>query len=242
MLRHLEANGGNEKQAFSPEGIVKMNQNIVDLNDRHQHKPILKARVYEESASKFPVGERGNKKTKFVEAAKGTNLFFAVYEHETINKKTGEINKPRNFASIALDDAIRRRKQGQPVATVDSEGMQLSFVLSPNDLVYVPTQEELASGVIAMPLDCNRIYKMVSCDKKQVFFVPQSVAKTIYATDKNWAERFCGDGKIIVDEFGLGSRMSKSERTIGAEMIKNVCIPLKVNRLGEYTLLQNLSK
>lgn len=238
MLRHLEANGGNEKQAFSPEGIDEMNRNIVALNDGHQHKPILKARVYEESASKFPVGERGNKKAKFVEAAKGTNLFFAVYEHETINKKTGETNKTRDFASIALNAAIDRKKQGLPV----SEGTQPSFVLSPNDMVYVPTQEELASGVIAMPLDCNRIYKMVSCDKKQVFFVPQSVAKTIYATDKNWAERFCGDGKIIVDEFGLGSRMSKSERTIGAEMIKNVCIPLKVNRLGEYTLMQNLSK
>ena len=120
--------------------------------------------------------------------------------------------------------------------------MQLSFVLSPNDLVYVPTSEELASGVIAMPLDCNRIYKMVSCTEKSAYFVPQSVAKTIYTTDKKWAERFCGDSKIIVDEFGLGSRMSKSERTIGAEMIKYVCIPLKVNRLGEYTLLQNLSK
>ena len=160
MLRHLEANDGNEKQAFSPEGIVRMNQNIVALNDGHRHKPILKARVYEESASKFAVGKRGNKKTKFVEAAQGTNLFFAVYEHETINKKTGEINKTRNFASIALDDAIRCRKRGLPVATVDSEGMQPSFVLSPNDLVYVPTQEELASGVIAMPLDCNRIYKI----------------------------------------------------------------------------------
>lgn len=243
MLRHLEANDGNEKQAFSPEGIVRMNQNIVALNDGHRHKPILKARVYEESASKFAVGKRGNKKTKFVEAAQGTNLFFAVYEHETINKKTGEINKTRNFASIALDDAIRCRKRGLPVATVDSEGMQPSFVLSPNDLVYVPTQEELASGVIAMPLDCNRIYKMVSCGENRAFWIPQSVAMAIYATDKKeWAKRFCGDGKIIVNEFGLGSRVSKSERTIGAEMIKNVCIPLKVNRLGEYTLMQNLSK
>ena len=107
----------------------------------------------------------------------------------------------------------------------------------------MPTQEELASGVIAMPLDCNRIYKMVSCGENRAFWIPQSVAMAIYATDKKeWAKRFCGDGKIIVNEFGLGSRVSKSERTIGAEMIKNVCIPLKVNRLGEYTLMQNLSK
>ena len=240
MLRHLEANGGNEKQAFSPEGIVRMNQNIVALNDGHQHKPILKARVYVESASKFPVGDRGNKKAKFVEAAKGTNLFFAVYEHETINKKTGETNKTRDFASIALNAAIDRKKQGLPV----SEGTQPSFVLSPNDMVYVPTQEELASGVIAMPLDCNRIYKMVSCDKKHVFFVPQSVVKTIYAMEKDEAEAFCRGDKFIVNEFGLGTPKSKSERTVTKDgvAIKQVCIPLKVNRLGEYTLLQNLSK
>ena len=236
MLRHLEANGGNVKLAFSPEGIEKMNRNIVALNDWHQHKPIQKARVYEESANKFAVGERGNKKTKFVEAAKGTNLFFAVYENEII----GETNKTREFVSIALDDAIRRKKKGLPVAP---EGTQPSFVLSPNDLVYVPTQEELASGVIAMPLDCSRIYKMVSCGEKRAFWVPQSVAKTIYTMKKDAAKAFCRDDKFIVDEFGLGSPMSKSERPIGEEkMIKDVCIPLKVNRLGEYTLQQNLSE
>ncbi len=236
MLRHLEANGGNAKLAFSPDGIEKMNRNIVALNDEHQHKPILKARVYEESANKFAVGERGNKKTKFVEAAKGTNLFFAVYENEII----GETNKTREFVSIALDDAIRRKKKGLPVAP---EGTQPSFVLSPNDLVYVPTQEELASGVIAMPLDCSRIYKMVSCGEKRAFWVPQSVAKTIYTMKKDAAKAFCRDDKFIVDEFGLGSPMSKSERPIGEEkMIKDVCIPLKVNRLGEYTLQQNLSE
>ncbi len=34
------------------------------------------------SGNKFQVGYTGNKKTKFVEAAKGTNLFFAIYQDQ----------------------------------------------------------------------------------------------------------------------------------------------------------------
>jgi CRISPR-associated endonuclease Csn1 len=36
--------------------------------------------------SKFQVGQTGNKKDKYVEAAKGTNLFFAVYEDKNGKK------------------------------------------------------------------------------------------------------------------------------------------------------------
>ena len=38
--------------------------------------------------NKFTVGQIGNKCSKFVEAAKGTNLFFAVYESNILDKKT----------------------------------------------------------------------------------------------------------------------------------------------------------
>ena len=54
------------------------------LNNGNFHQPIYKVRTYEQ-ADKFAVGQTGNKSTKFVEAAKGTNLFFAIYEtaHKT---------------------------------------------------------------------------------------------------------------------------------------------------------------
>lgn len=101
LLRHLEQNGNNPEQAFSPEGIEQMNKNIMSLNNNGKfHQPIYKVRTYEQ-ADKFAVGQTGNKSTKFVEAAKGTNLFFAIYE--TAHK--------RSFASIPLNVVIERLKK-----------------------------------------------------------------------------------------------------------------------------------
>ena len=78
LLEHLSTKDGNPELAFSPDGIDEMNRNIVDLNKGKFHQPILKVRVYEK-ADKFAIGNYGNKSKKYVEAAKGTNLFFAVY-------------------------------------------------------------------------------------------------------------------------------------------------------------------
>ena len=84
-----------------PDGIDEMNKNIVALNDGKFHQPIQKVRVYEK-ADKFAVGAKGNKATKFVEAAKGTNLYFAVYEAEVVNEGTGKVSKKRSYATIPL--------------------------------------------------------------------------------------------------------------------------------------------
>src|SRR5690606_34680736 len=77
LYNYLKAKGSPEL-AFSPEGIDELNQNICLYNEGKNHQPILKVRVFE-SGSKFSLGETGNKISKFVEAAKGTNLFFGVY-------------------------------------------------------------------------------------------------------------------------------------------------------------------
>lgn len=215
LLRHLENNGNDANIAFSPEGIESMNKNLIALNDGKYHQPIYKVRVYEQ-ADKFPVGSIGNKNTKYVEAAKGTNLFFAIYETEQEDKNTGEQIKKRTFSSIPLKVAIDRQKQGLPVAPEDSNGNPPKFVLSPNDLVYVPTKEETENGHIICPLDKNRIYKMVSCTGKQCFFIPSHLAKVIW--DKN--------------EF---LSLNKIEKSITGEMIKEICIPIKVDRLGNLT-------
>src|SRR5690606_13145220 len=89
--------------AFSPEGIEDMNKNIARCNDGKLHQPILKARVFE-VGSKFQVGYIGNKKDKYVEAAKGTNLFFAVYWDEEKQKRT--------YDTIPFNVVMERQKQG----------------------------------------------------------------------------------------------------------------------------------
>lgn len=110
MLRHLQLNDNNPDIAFSPDGIERMNQNMNILNDGKGHQPIYKVRTYEK-AEKFAVGEHGNKVKKFVEAAKGTNLFFAVYESIQEDEATGKQVRKRTFATIPLNEVIKRKNK-----------------------------------------------------------------------------------------------------------------------------------
>lgn len=212
LLRHLESYDDNAEQAFSPDGIEAMNRNITILNSGKFHQPIYKVRVYEK-ADKYPVGKRGNKAAKFVEAAKGTNLFFAVYETEEIDKVTGDIKKKRSYATIPLYEAVKRAKAGLSIAPANADGNEPTFVLSPNDLVYLPTKEDIERGMINMPLDKSRIYKMVSCTGKRLYGIPYSVASS------------------IIDKFEF-TQLNKLEFTDNKELIKETCVPIKVDRIG----------
>ena len=205
LLAHLAENQNNPRLAFDPDGIERLNADIVRLNGGRNHQPIYKIRVYEH-ASKFAIGTTGNKKDKYVEAAKGTNLYFAVYTDR---------EGCRTFDTVPLNEVIDRMKKGlNPVPEKNAAGDNLLFYLSPNDLVYVPDEEDLLNGSASYNL--ARIYKMVSSSGSQCFFVNERVATTIV-------------NKV---EF---SPLNKMERAISGEMIKEICIPLKVDRLGNIT-------
>lgn len=221
LLAHLEAKGGNPELAFSPDGIDEMNRNIVALNKGKFHQPIVKVRVYEK-AEKFAVGQNRNKATKFVEAAKGTNLFFAIFGTEKTNKETGETETIRSYLTIPLNVMIDcQKKYGsqwrncietylQEQQLVTSEA-KLLFILSPNDLVYLPTKEELKEGINS--IDKSRIYKSVSFTGSRLYAIPFSVAK------------------VIVDKTEF-TQLNKVEFTDDKSSIKEICLPIKVDRLG----------
>lgn len=185
LLRHLENNEDDPKIAFTPEGIANMNRHIKALNDGKDHKPIIKVRKTESFGLKFPVGEVSNKRRKFVEADKGTNLFFAIYVDE---------DGKRSFESIPFNVAVERMKNRESVApSVDENGNKLLFTLSPGDLVYVPEEGEHVDEI----KDTNKIYKMVSASGRQCFFVPFRVASPIQSplelgpnnkAEKSWDE------------------------------------------------------
>ena len=212
LLKHLEIEGGDPKIAFSPEGIERMNKNIKELNGGINHKPIYKVRKYEK-AEKFAVGQRGNKSSKFVEAAKGTNLYFAIYEEEAFDNSRGELVKHRTYATIPLNIVISRLKDRLQPVPANADGVLPKFVLSPNDLVYIPTPDEIKKGLLPAVPDSGRIYKMVSSSGSQCFFIPFSVASLL--CDKK--------------EY---SPLNKMERAVTNEMIKEICVPLNVDRLG----------
>ena len=97
--------------------------------------------------------------------------------------------------------------------------------------MYLPTEEEQNSGVIKTPVDHTRLYRFVSAAGSQADFVPHNSANTIYAVKKEFAEAFC-QGSTIQNEYGLGSPKSKNEKAITGEMIKAICVPVKIDRLG----------
>ncbi len=214
LRNHLSNNNDQPELAFSPEGIDDMNKNIVALNNGKFHQPITKVRTYEPKGNKFIVGSSGNKKNKYVEAAKGTNLFFAIYADE---------NGKRSYETIQLNIVIERLKQGlSEVPEINEKGDKLLLYLSPDDLVYVPTTEEIENPHLVNFLklinsQCQRIYKMVSCSSYQCFFIKSQIATSIV-------------NKI---EF---SALNKMERGIDGVMIKDCCIKLKVDRLGNISI------
>lgn len=200
--------------AFSQEGLESLNENIIELNEGKPHQPIYKVRIFEEG-NRFAVGFKGNKKDKFVEAAKGTNLFFAVYQNEEGTRK---------YNSIPLFQAIERQKQGLKIAEdsiwdeKSGDEFRLLFVLSPNDLVYVPEEGEdnmkfplIGNEITAEQV--NRIYKMVSCQDSDAHFIKSTISKPIWNSF----------------EF---TRHNKTSRTIEGEMIKEKCKKIYIDRIG----------
>lgn len=209
LSNHLHLWPNRISTAFSEDGIKWLNENIVTLNDGKPHKPIRKVRRTESSPlGKQQVGQSGNKGSKFVEAAKGTNLFFAIYA----DGKGG-----RNGITVPLRTVIDRRLRGlSPAPETDKNGNKLLFVLSPNDLVYVPKSGE--RGIE----DKNRIYKFVSCSGTGADFIPASVSKVIVDGGK-----FIGQG-----ELGRHNKIT----SLDGIAIKSVCLPLEVDRLGNVSL------
>jgi len=210
LKNYLESKDNDPEMAFSAEGIEDMNKNISQYNDGKFHQPIYKARIFE-MGSKFPLGQSGNKKDKYVEAAKGTNLFFAVYQDD---------QRKRSFDTVPLNIVIERQKQGLSSVPLDNtKGGELLFQLSPNDLVYVPTEEELSNpspvGVKNLSkIQIGRIYKMVSSSGNQCFFLKHETATTI----------------VYKGEY---SALNKMERSLDGLMIKEVCVKLNVDRIGQ---------
>lgn len=218
MLNHLGKNNEDKngkiiehpELAFSPDGLDEMNKNITEMNGGKNHQPIYKVRTYEPKGNKFNIGQTGHKRDKYVEAAKGTNLFFAIYQDET---------GKRSYETIPLNLVIERQKQGLlSVPEVNSFGHQLLFHLSPNDLVYVPNEEERknVNSIDFQNLSkeqVKRIYKVLSSSTYQCFFVRNDIATS------------------IVNKFEF-SALNKMEKSIEGIMIKEFCKKIKIDRLG----------
>lgn len=228
LLAYLGAKGGNAKEAFSPEGIAEMNENIESYNGGKKHQPILYVRVTEPMGEKFQIGNTETNAKKFVEAQSGTNLYFAIY-----NKEDGS----RSYSTIPLYIVVERMKQGlNPVPEKNDNGDSLLFYICPNDLVYVPNEDELQTGGISVEdLNINQIYKFIDSSGTTANFLPHRVASLLFAVQKQDASVYCNQDHLIQNEYGVGSPQSKNQKSIEGIMIKSICWKLEVDRLGQIT-------
>lgn len=201
-----------EDLAFSENWVERMNSNIEKYNNGKPHKPIYSVRKYEKLGNKFVVGRTGNNKKKYVEAAKGTNLFFAIY----IDK-----NGNRSYETIPLNLAIERQKQGLSSSpNINEKGHKLLFDLTPNDLVYIPTIEEQENPHL---VDINNLNTE---QKKQIFLVNDFTGLTIYFKPHYFATN------IAKNELDT-SFDSKTAKTKDGVQIKEICWKLETDRLGK---------
>ncbi|MDO9153271.1 MAG: HNH endonuclease domain-containing protein [Paludibacter sp.] len=208
LKNYLLSKNYDPQLAFSQEGIEEMNANIKFYNEGKSHKPILKIRTFE-IGSRFSLGEKGNKKDKYVEAAKGTNLFFAIYVDE---------DSKRSYETIQLNIVIERLKQGlSEVPETNDNGNKLLFHLSPNDLVYVPTEDERINLQKINLNNTTRLFEVNDFSGYTIYFTPNRFAKAIAPKELDTS---------------FDTKLTKYEGVI----IKDVCIKLKIDRLGNITI------
>lgn len=217
LRNYLAAKDYKADIAFSPEGIAELNDNISLYNDGQPHKPVKSVRVSDALGKKYQVGQRGNRKSKWVVADEGNNLFFAIYVDE---------NNKRSYDTPNLRGVIERLKQGlPPVDEIDERGRKLLFTLSPYDLVYVPTDEQKEQPIEVADLLPERIFVMRKSSGSRCYFLPQSMAKLL---DKN---QELGGADLVEQTVFLTPKIDLQERV----SIKEKCWKLEVDRLGTIT-------
>ena len=173
-------------------------------------KPIAKVTIYEKKDESSKFGKR------YVEVDAGSNVYFVMYENQQTKERS-------DFRSIATHKAIEKIVKGDKIAE-DKDGFD-KIILSPGDLVYVPTKEE-QDGIKA--IDWNdkrnvqhRIYKVVSFTKKDLQCINSTISDYIIPYNRKEKSK----GEIGWD--------NKSAITMEEdETIKEICIKLKVDRLG----------
>jgi len=197
LLDHLKKYDDNPKEAFSINGLIELNNDANIL--------IKKVTVVEDMGKKFPLGESPISNHKYVESAKGTNMFFIIYR----NKESNEHLITKN-STLSFGETIALMKAGLPL--VEEKENHNYFTLSPGDLVYCYQDEDRKQ--LPEKINVGRIYKCVSFTKQQCFFIP--IHSSVPILNKQ--------------EY---SSLNKQEKSLDDIMIKAHCFKLKVNRLGK---------
>ncbi|WP_288763836.1 type II CRISPR RNA-guided endonuclease Cas9 [uncultured Weeksella sp.] len=237
--------------AFTPQGIEEMNkpENLLKLNDDKPHNPINKVKITRGFGNQRALNEedKGSVKSKqYVVNDAGSNLYLGFYER-TYQDDQGKEVIERKYKDIGLIELIETLKQDKsnrlnPLSDKIYDNNQNEFVwkftLSPLDLVYIPTEEEMENPLLVdfknlTKEQVNRIYKYVDGAIGYANFIPFSFSKTIKI------EGLKMNDVVYNGEVTLSTKKDKQQRilkqfhnAIDDTMVKEVCWKLKVDRLG----------
>lgn len=228
--QYKEKGRTNPSLAFSSEGLEALSKKIGT--------PITKVTIIEKP--KDP--EEKKFQGRFVETDSGSNAYFVMYE----NVKTGQRLVDKK-ATIPIHKAIESITKNKPIAEV-REGYK-TIILQPGDLVYVPTQEEkikMENGIHnTFAIDwnnqkniANRIYQVRKFSGNQCYFLKNNIASLILPYSNNENKELAEEESDEILEEKQNSKAGEfgsqnlSEYSIDNIKIREVCIKLKIDRLG----------
>jgi CRISPR-associated endonuclease Csn1 len=196
ILREHLKEFGKPEAAFVGEGLGQLYKKLGS--------PLRKVTIYEakDPETKF--------KGKYYETDKGGNVFFVI-KQSTEGK--------RKMYTLPLLEAIERLANKLPLVDVE-EGWSY-FTLSPNELVYVPEENENIKAIDWTNTSkvFDKVYKMVSCSGTECYFLPHNTANLLLPYNAQTKK----------GEFGS---LNKTENTINGISIKRNCVKIKTDRLG----------
>lgn len=223
IISHIDLYGGENKLAFSKEGISIFNKE----NDKPIKAIKLKStesEIDEEIDLSLLQLERKSSYNNKLMVATGSNYAFAILEKEG-NRHYDEISffDAANIANKALKEGVKNindvLKKHFENKNSDSKFL---FLLKQNDMIYLPSSSE---SVILdksnsdynkywqdKPNRVNNIYTVVKFSGKRIYFLKHDIAYPLV-------------NKI---EFGSQNCYEK----VNGVSIKEYCIKLKVDRLG----------
>ncbi|AWH75673.1 CRISPR-associated protein Csn1 [Dokdonia sp. Dokd-P16] len=234
-FEELDKNGNvvyNTEIAFTQDGIEEMNKSIKTFNNGKNHKPIYKVRIFEKGSGRFALGSKGINDKKYAQGA--PNLFFNIY-------KNGD---SKYYETVPLNEVILHQKNNtilpikertnvpiKNVIIIKGKETIVDFVdcLSPLDLVYIPTNEEL-ENLEDIDFENLNIEQL-----KQVYNVNDFSGVTCYFTPNTLATSICPkEVDLKYDEKKKKTTGSFDTKTasLNGNSIKERFIKLNIDRLG----------
>ena len=147
LINHLELYDLDAEEAFSVNGLIQFNEG--------RNTPVYQVKVKEVLGLKNNLVKSNEKGVKFVEADKGTNLFFEIGIDDETKEHIINKNSTKPFIEV-----LQQRVNG-----IENEKIVFGKItLSPNDVVKTKD---------------GNFYKVVSFSKHQCYFVPVNYAGSI---------------------------------------------------------------